>query len=137
MPIGRDPKMRTKMSTRAYHKRSAITHYSIKESMGFVSLLEVRIDTGRTHQIRVHIAQKGNPIVGDILYGGNRIQTLPDPIMAAAKIMQRPFLHSSRLSFNHPRSGAKLSFHAPLPKELEDFLEIIRKFRDRQSIDSK
>jgi 23S rRNA pseudouridine1911/1915/1917 synthase len=136
MPIGRDSKNRKKMSPRAYHKRSAITHYSVKESFGFVSLLEVRIDTGRTHQIRVHLAHKGHSIVGDTLYGGNKIQTLPDPIMNAAKIMQRPFLHSSRLSFGHPRSGENLSFHAPLPKELQDFLAIIRNFHDIQPIDA-
>jgi 23S rRNA pseudouridine1911/1915/1917 synthase len=128
IPIGRDSKNRKKMSPRAYHKRSAITHYSVKESFGFVSLLDVRIDTGRTHQIRVHLAHKGHPIVGDTLYGGNRIQSLPDPIINAAKIMQRPFLHSSRLSFSHPRSGESLSFHAPLPKELQDFLKTIRSF---------
>jgi 23S rRNA pseudouridine1911/1915/1917 synthase len=130
MPIGRDSNNRKKMSPRAYHKRSAITHYSVNESFGFVSLLDVRIETGRTHQIRVHLAQKGHPIVGDALYGGNRIPSLPDPIINAAKIMQRPFLHSSRLSFNHPRSGESLSFHAPLPKELQNFLAIIRSFHD-------
>jgi 23S rRNA pseudouridine1911/1915/1917 synthase len=128
MPIGRDSKNRIKMSPRAYHKRSAITHYSVTESFGFVSLLDVRIETGRTHQIRVHLTQKGHPIVGDTLYGGNRIQSLPDPIGKAARIMQRPFLHSSRLSFIHPRSGKSLSFHAPLPKELQNFLAIIRSF---------
>jgi 23S rRNA pseudouridine1911/1915/1917 synthase len=123
-PIGRDPQNRIKMSTRARHKRSAITHYSVKESFGFVSLLDVRIETGRTHQIRVHLAHKGHPIVGDTLYGGNRSLSLSRPSIHAVKI-QRPFLHSSKLSFRHPRSDEFLSFQAPLPQELQDFLEAI------------
>jgi 23S rRNA pseudouridine1911/1915/1917 synthase len=130
MPIGRDPHNRKKMSLRAHHKRSAITHYSVKESFGFVSLLEVQIETGRTHQIRVHLAHKGHPIVGDTLYGGNRIPSLPGLIMHAAKTMQRPFLHSSQIIFNHPSSGKNLSFHAPLPQELQDFLESVRNYHE-------
>jgi 23S rRNA pseudouridine1911/1915/1917 synthase len=126
MPLGRDPKNRKKMSIHAHRKRTAVTHYVVEENYGFVSLLNVRIETGRTHQIRVHLSQKGHPIVGDSLYGGNRIQNLPAKLVDAAQNMQRPFLHSRRLEFHHPRSGALLSFCSPLAPELSRFLSIIR-----------
>jgi 23S rRNA pseudouridine1911/1915/1917 synthase len=125
LPIGRDPKNRKKMSTRAHHSRIAVTHYSVKRTSGFVSLLDIQIETGRTHQIRVHLAQKGHPVVGDLLYGGNRIDTLPATVLAAAKNLHRPFLHSCSLEFHHPRSGELLSLRAPLPPELNEFLSII------------
>jgi 23S rRNA pseudouridine1911/1915/1917 synthase len=131
LPIGRDPKNRKKMSTRAHHPRIAVTHYSVRESSGFVSLLDIQIETGRTHQIRVHLAQMGHPIVGDLLYGGNRIENLPASVLDAAKNLQRPFLHSSRLEFHHPRSGELLCWHAPLPPELQGFLCIIRHMKTR------
>jgi 23S rRNA pseudouridine1911/1915/1917 synthase len=126
MALGRDPKDRKKISTRAYKKRAAVTHYSLVEKYGPVSLLSIRIETGRTHQIRVHLAQKGHPVVGDSLYGGNRIQNLPSRLFSAAKQMQRPFLHSHCLTFLHPRTGEMLSFSAPLPPELQDFQFIAR-----------
>jgi 23S rRNA pseudouridine1911/1915/1917 synthase len=121
VPLGRDPINRKKISTRARKKRSAVTHYSLLENYGPVSLLEITIETGRTHQIRVHLAQKGHPIIGDALYGGNRIKNLPSELFVTAKQMQRPFLHSHCLTFQHPRTGEILSFRAPLPPELENF----------------
>jgi 23S rRNA pseudouridine1911/1915/1917 synthase len=126
LPLGRDPKDRKKISTRARRKRTAITHYSLEKKYGLVSLLSIRIDTGRTHQIRVHLAHKGHPIVGDSVYGGNRIKNLQGKILAAAGEMQRPFLHSRRIQFHHPKSGELLSFTAPLPPELERFLAVLR-----------
>ena len=126
MPLGRDPKDRKKISIRARRKRSAITHYSLEQNYGPVSLLIVRIETGRTHQIRVHLAQKGHPVVGDSVYGAGRVRSLPAKLLAAAKALQRPFLHSRRVQFHHPRSGELLSFSAPLPPELERFLSIVR-----------
>jgi len=126
MPIGRDPRNRKKMSARARRSRSAVTHYSLLQNYGPLSLLMVRIETGRTHQIRVHLAHKGHPVVGDSLYGGNRIRNLPAKLQHAAKELQRPFLHSLRLEFHHPRSGAPLLFVAPLPPELEKFLLTVK-----------
>jgi 23S rRNA pseudouridine1911/1915/1917 synthase len=126
MPIGRDPNNRKKMSIRAHRTRTAITHYVLEENYGCVSLLGIRIETGRTHQIRVHLAYKGHPIVGDVLYGGNRIQNLPAGLLNAAKELQRPFLHSRRLEFHHPRSGELLSFKSPIAPELQRFLSIIK-----------
>jgi 23S rRNA pseudouridine1911/1915/1917 synthase len=129
MPIGRDPKNRKKMSTRAHRTRTAVTHYALQKSYGSLSLLGIRIETGRTHQIRVHLAQRGHPVVGDSLYGANRSRSLPMALQPAAKELQRPFLHSFRLEFRHPRSGELLSFSAPLPPELEEFLSFLTKKR--------
>ena len=126
MPLGRDPRDRKKISVRARRKRSAVTHYAVKEKLGPVSLLDIRIETGRTHQIRVHLAQRGHPVVGDAVYGGDRIVSLPSRIQAAAREMGRPFLHSSRIEFSHPRTGDVLAFNALLPPELEKLLSLLR-----------
>jgi 23S rRNA pseudouridine1911/1915/1917 synthase len=126
LPLGRDTKDRKKISTRARRKRIAITHYSLEKNYGPVCLLSIRIDTGRTHQIRVHLAHKGHPIVGDSIYGGNRARNLQGRILEAAREMQRPFLHSRRIQFRHPTSEELLSFTAPLPLELERFLAVVR-----------
>lgn len=127
LALGRDPKNRKKISTRARRKRTAVTHYKVLEDFGFVSLLQVRIETGRTHQIRVHLAQKGHPVVGDSLYGTDRTRSLPAKVSHAAKELQRLFLHSRRLEFRHPQSGEILSFEAPFPPELQKFLSEIRR----------
>ena len=127
LALGRDLRNRKKISTRARHKRTAVTHYRIQEDFGFVSLLKIRIETGRTHQIRVHLAHKGHPVVGDSLYGTDGTRSLPARLSQSAKKLQRPFLHSRRLEFRHPKSGEILSFEAPLAPELQKFLSVIRK----------
>ncbi len=126
LPLGRDPKDRKKISIRARKTRSAITHYAVEENYGSVSLLSVRIETGRTHQIRVHLAQKGHPVVGDAVYGGNRIRSLPSGLCEVLKDLHRPFLHSRQVQFSHPRTGETLAFRAPLPPELERLLTILK-----------
>jgi 23S rRNA pseudouridine1911/1915/1917 synthase len=126
MPLGRDPKNRKKMSPRAHRKRTAITHYVLEENYAFMSLLGIRIETGRTHQIRVHLSQKGHPIVGDSLYGANQIRSCPAKLSEAIKKLKRPFLHSRRLEFHHPRSGQLLAFDSPLASELDSFLSTIK-----------
>lgn len=120
--IGRDPNDRKKISVRARHKRNAVTHYKTRNSYGPITLLSVRIETGRTHQIRVHLAHKGHPILGDSVYGPNRERNLPAVILMAAKRLHRPFLHSHRLEFHHPRTGESLVFESPLPEELRQFI---------------
>lgn len=123
LPLGRDLRDRKKFSVHARKRREAVTHYQEEKFFGPFSLLRVRIETGRTHQIRVHLTQIGHPVVGDTLYGGTRSRGLPDPdLRKAVKDLQRFFLHAHRLEFNHPRSGAKLSFESPLPPELSGFL---------------
>ena len=123
LPIGRDPVNRKKMSIRARHRRNAITHYAVRKDFGFAALLDIRIDTGRTHQIRVHLAAKGHPVVGDSLYGGRSNRNLPDAIGRLVETMQRPFLHALRIEFTHPRSGARLTFSAPIPETLQTLLD--------------
>jgi len=125
-PIGRDPHNRIKISSRARKPRSAITHYALENRYGPFSLLSIRIETGRTHQIRVHLADKGHPVVGDVLYGGKRDANLPTKLAPAMKGLHRPFLHSHQLSFLHPASGCEMTFSAPLPDELKQFLETVR-----------
>ena len=124
--IGRDPGNRKKMSVRARRKRDAVTHYAVKEDFGFSALLDIRIETGRTHQIRVHMAGKGHPVVGDFFYGGNRAQNLPAPIAKIAETTRRPFLHSRRVEFTHPCSGERLTITAKLPEDFEYILKEIR-----------
>ncbi len=123
--ISRDRIRRTRMTTRRQGGREAISHYSVEQKMdssyGKFSLLEVKIDTGRTHQIRVHLASLGHPVVGDVLYGAH--SELAGPKRDNTSIsLSRNFLHAAELQFKHPRSGEILSFAAPLPKDLEDFL---------------
>ena len=122
LAIGRDPNNRKKMSIRARRKRNAVTHYAVRENFGFAALMDIRIETGRTHQIRVHLAAKGHPVVGDFLYGGNRAKNLTVHTAKAVEETQRPFLHSNRVEFTHPRSGERLTFHATLPEELLNLL---------------
>ncbi len=127
LPLGRDPKNRKKMSVHARRSRNAVTHYAVEREYGPWTLLRIRIETGRTHQIRVHLAHKGHPIVGDKLYGGNRSRTLRLAFLREAlEHFQRVFLHSHRLEFHHPSSGDLVSFTSPLPSELEDFLKSIQ-----------
>ena len=125
MPLGRDPANRTKISTKARHSRSAVTHYSIEKHYAPFTLLRIRIETGRTHQIRVHMAYAGHPIVGDTLYGDKRSLNLPAKLQSILRNLQRPFLHSHRLSFTHPATGEPMTVESPLPEELRLFLNRI------------
>jgi 23S rRNA pseudouridine1911/1915/1917 synthase len=115
--IGRDPKNRVKMSTRAGRARHAVTRVTWSRDLKGVTLLRVAIATGRTHQIRVHLSAIGHPIVGDALYGGVH-RRVPHPLRAVTKLT-RPFLHAERLAFTHPRTKERLEFTAPLPADLE------------------
>ncbi len=122
LPIGRDPYDRKRISTRARKKRSAVTHYEVVKEYGRLSLLRVQIETGRTHQIRVHLAQKGHPVVGDTVYGRIRIASLPEELRKTVGQLDRVFLHAARLGFRHPGTDVELSFTSPLPGELQKML---------------
>lgn len=115
--IGRDPKNRVKMSTRASRSREAITRVTWSRDLQGVTLLRVAIHTGRTHQIRVHLSAIGHPIVGDSLYGGVH-RRVPHPLKAVTRLA-RPFLHAERLVITHPRTGERMTFTAPIPDDLE------------------
>ena len=115
--IGRDPKNRVKMSTRASRSRDAITRVTWARDLEGVTRLRVAIHTGRTHQIRVHLSAIGHPIVGDSLYGGVH-RRVPHPLKAVTRLA-RPFLHAERLVITHPRTLERMEFMAPIPADLE------------------
>jgi 23S rRNA pseudouridine1911/1915/1917 synthase len=123
-PIGRDPKDRQKMSTRARRARNAVTRVTRAEHLKGVSLLRVAIATGRTHQIRVHLSTIGHPIVGDPTYGGVHRHVAGD--LQPVQRLERPFLHSARLAFTHPTEGRRLEFESPLPADLQAVLDRVR-----------
>lgn len=123
--IGRDSRQRLRMSSRTARGRSASTTVVDAEPLGDVTLVRVRIGTGRTHQIRVHLSEAGRPVVGDPLYGGVRRRMVAGA--AATTRLRRPFLHASRLAFAHPISQTPLSFEAPLPDDLSEVLTVLRR----------
>lgn len=127
-PISRDIVRRTRMTTRRSQGREAVTHWKtlrqIDGPYGKLSLLEVRIETGRTHQIRVHLSSLGHPVVGDALYGAPReLQALQTKAKSAA--LGRNFLHAAAIQFKHPVTDTPLRFEQPLPAELDLFLRQI------------
>ena len=129
-PIGRDPVHRKRMSVRAPRGRAARTTYVVEEPLAGAALLRVRIHTGRTHQIRVHLASIGHPIVGDATYGSRRASASGGERLAAAvRALDRPALHASRLSVTHPATGERLTFTSPLPEDLSALLERLRRLR--------
>lgn len=112
--IGRHPEQRKKMAVVSRNGKQAVTHYAVEKRLGGISLVRCRIETGRTHQIRVHMQSLGCPVVGDALYGRSAADKRLSPIPA------RQMLHAARLTFCHPVTGAPLTFTAPLP---EDFVQ--------------
>jgi 23S rRNA pseudouridine1911/1915/1917 synthase len=137
--VGRDPQRRTRMTTKPLgDARAAVSHYEVVRRLanrfGKFTLVRVRIETGRTHQIRVHMASIGHPVVGDTLYGGSG--HLTDQVASQAATSKaarrkaepeklklgRNFLHAAQLEFPHPSTGKLLQLEAPLPAELEEFL---------------
>ena len=114
-PIGRHRRDRVLMSIDSEDPREARTHFEVEELMGEATLLRVALETGRTHQIRVHMAAIGHPVVGDPAYGG-----------AAWYGLERQFLHAARLAFAHPVTGAALDLRSELPEDLEAALALAR-----------
>ena len=129
-PIGRDPKDRQKMSTRARRARSAVTRVTFARHFKGVTFVKVAIATGRTHQIRVHLSAIGHPVVGDQTYGGVH-RRVPNNLRAVMRL-ERPFLHASRLSFTHPADGRRVDFDSPLPPDLETVIEDIAEREENQ-----
>ena len=126
--IGRDPVHRQKMSARARRARHAVTRITRARHLPGVTLCQVAIHTGRTHQIRVHLSAIGHPIVGDSVYGGVRRRVPGD--LRALQRLERPFLHAERLAFAHPRDGRRMEFTAPLPDDLGAILEALPGWKD-------
>jgi 23S rRNA pseudouridine1911/1915/1917 synthase len=124
-PIGRDPGNRKKMSARARRSREAVTRIVRTERLNpAVTLAQIAIHTGRTHQIRVHLSAIGHPIVGDPLYGGVR-RHVPFDVRAVLRL-QRPFLHAAQLAFKHPADGRRMEFSSELPDDLQLVLDELR-----------
>lgn len=142
--ISRDAVRRTRMTTRRSGGRAAVSHWRVLERIesqyGKFALIEVKIDTGRTHQIRVHMASVGHPVVGDTLYGApHEIKTILGKRSLAKRVDQaeknkhqesvsldRNFLHAASIEFRHPRTGESVSLSSKLPEELTGFLDFIR-----------
>jgi 23S rRNA pseudouridine1911/1915/1917 synthase len=127
--IGRDPANRQKMSARAKHARAAVTRITRAHHLPGLTLCQVAIHTGRTHQIRVHLGAIGHPIVGDALYGGVHRRVAGD--IRAVQRLERPFLHAARLIVKHPSDGRRLEFIAPLPDDLTSVLNDLPGWADR------
>jgi 23S rRNA pseudouridine1911/1915/1917 synthase len=124
-PIARHKHNRTTM-TIAAHGRLALTLWRVEDRSEKFTLLNVDIKTGRTHQIRVHLASINHPVVGDETYNSGRDKTVADlTIRKAIADLGRFFLHAEKLSFTHPKTGERMRFKQPLPKELETFLELL------------
>jgi len=135
-PIGRHPTSRTKMAVLPEKGRHAVTHWRVLERYGkdkqhpVASLIACRLETGRTHQVRVHLAHIGHPLLGDSLYGSgfkSKVKKLPQPAQAALANLGRQALHAERLAFTHPVTGTLLEFNSPQP---EDMAEIAGKLAE-------
>jgi len=111
-PIGRDPRVRTRMAVGGSGAREARTHFTLEQALKSTSLLSLLLETGRTHQIRVHLQAIGHPVAGDPEYG-----------TAGLLGLERQFLHASRLAFSHPVTGEPLEVRSPLPADLRSALE--------------
>ena len=107
-PIGRDPRVRTRMAVGGAGAREARTHFALERALAEHSLLRLRLETGRTHQIRVHLQAIGHPVAGDPEYGD-----------AGALGLERQFLHAARLAFEHPLTGEPIDVCSPLPADLQ------------------
>ncbi len=130
-PLGRDPHQRTKMAV-VLKGKPAITHYRVAERFRAHTLLQVQLETGRTHQIRVHLSHRGYPLVGDPAYGARlRLppQAMPE-LAVGLRQFKRQALHATRLSLNHPKTGALSTWAVPPPDDLTQLLELLR--RDTQ-----
>ena len=136
--IRRDPTNRTRMAVVPDGMgREAVTHYRVMERFRDHTLVRVRLETGRTHQIRVHMASIGHPQLGDPVYGyGLRLlKGASEEFTAALRAFRRQALHAARLSFDHPITGEALDFSAPLPSDMLSLIEALRKDRDEHAED--
>jgi len=116
-PIGRDPKNRLQMAVTPQNSRRAVTHWTVLERFGKYTLIEAKLETGRTHQIRVHMSHIKHPLVGDMVYGPKKQPLTEDGQM----------LHARVLGFVHPRTGEYMEFERPLPEAFEQVLRKVRK----------
>jgi 23S rRNA pseudouridine1911/1915/1917 synthase len=126
--IGRDRANRQKMSAHPKHGREAITHWEIIDNFGGLTMVMARLETGRTHQVRVHLSDLGHPIVGDGVYGSaRRIRMIPcKDIQNILAQIKRPLLHANTLRFRHPEKMTDMIFEVPLPNDFAEVVSLIR-----------
>ena len=135
LPIGRHPIDRKRMSTQSNKQRAAQTSWEVRERFEGFTLLLLHLHTGRTHQIRVHCAAIQHAVVGDPVYGPrkllkntkSKIPRVPDAMVAYLKSVKRQMLHAARLGFTHPATGEKMTFDAPMPADMQNLLDVLRK----------
>ncbi|MDQ1326962.1 MAG: Pseudouridine synthase [Candidatus Poribacteria bacterium] len=128
-PIGRSSHDRKKMAVTPVRSRDAITHFTVLEKYADFSLIEVRLETGRTHQIRVHFAYIGHPVVGDPDYGGEdrALKTkLPESVINVMRNLSRQALHAELLGFKHPKTDKYIEFSAPIPQDMQNLIDVLR-----------
>lgn len=126
-PLGRDVHDRKKISSRTRHARTAITRVTRTESFAGSTLVSIRIETGRTHQIRVHLSEAGYPVVGDTQYGrSRRAPRGSEETFRLLKSLSRPALHAAVLGFRHPRSDEPMRFEIPLPEDIQQIVDALR-----------
>lgn len=138
LPVGRHPGDRKKMSTRSKRGKDALTLWKVRERYGTATLLDIEIKTGRTHQIRVHLAERGYPVIGDGVYGNaSKIQMIKNAgLKAEILALQRHALHAAELSFIHPQSRDRIVFSAALPEDLEKLRAAFRACTPGDAADS-
>ena len=130
-PIGRDPHVRTKMAVMPEGiGREAVTHYRVMERFRAHTRLRLRLETGRTHQIRVHMASIHHPLLGDNQYGGKRLKMLPGASEELANMLRNyrhQALHAVHIEFAHPKTKEMMSFDVPIPEDMSKLIDLLRK----------
>jgi 23S rRNA pseudouridine1911/1915/1917 synthase len=141
LPIGRHPIDRKRMSTTTRKGRNAETCWKVRERLAGITLLELDLKTGRTHQIRVHCSAMGHPVVGDPVYRPRRLAShlnqnllnYPPPTITALKSVGRQLLHAWQLSLTHPHSGRYMTFESPLPEDMDEIIAKLRQLKAQSS----
>ncbi len=124
LAIGRDTLHRRKFSSKTKHARNAVTHWEVARAFDRLTLLKLGLETGRTHQIRVHLSESHHPIVGDTVYGAKSFLSSlkAESVVDLLTSVDRPLLHAWRLAFHHPKTAEWMSFEAPLPQDFQDVI---------------
>ncbi|MFQ5335830.1 MAG: RluA family pseudouridine synthase, partial [Flavobacteriales bacterium] len=141
--IGRNLRDRTLMAVFPddTQGKPALTHFKVLERFGYVTLLECRLETGRTHQIRVHLRHIGHPVFGDVQYGGDRILKgttfgkYTQFVKNCFKMLPRQALHARSIAFTHPASGKRMEFDSPLPDDVQGVLHKWRQYTNHRVVD--